>query len=78
MLLIFSGIISMIFLVWLGFNIYAKVVTPASVFENPNDERIPYSQQKALYELIGSSDKKFFDLEGTHGTFDVLRVLGTN
>ncbi|MEI7604228.1 MAG: alpha/beta fold hydrolase [bacterium] len=47
-------------------------------FSNPNDEKIPYEQQKQLFEKIGSTDKKFINIEGTHGTFDAIKVLSTD
>lgn len=44
-------------------------------FHNPNDERIPYGEGKKLQEAIASKDKRFLDIQGTHGEFDPLDAL---
>lgn len=44
-------------------------------FHNPKDELIPYEQGKKLFEKLGSVDKKFFDIAGTHANFNVKDIL---
>jgi pimeloyl-ACP methyl ester carboxylesterase len=43
-----------------------------------NDEVIKYQDGKNLFNIINSSDKKFFDLEGSHNQFDINYVLNTD
>ena len=47
-------------------------------FNNVNDLLIPYEQASRLFEKIGRKDKKYFDIEGTHGKFDITKVLSIN
>ncbi len=44
-------------------------------FHTPNDELIPLSQGKRLFEMLGSADKKFVEIGGSHGEFPVQVVL---
>ena len=44
-------------------------------FHTPNDELIPIAQGRDLFAKFGSKDKKFFEIEGTHGEFPVEKVL---
>jgi pimeloyl-ACP methyl ester carboxylesterase len=48
-------------------------------FHNPNDQVVPYTQGKNLFNLIASKDKKFSDLSGSgpdfHNSFSVAEIL---
>ena len=46
-------------------------------FNNVHDDLIPYPQASRLFLKIGSEDKKYSDIDGTHGDFDVIKVLQT-
>lgn len=45
-------------------------------FYNGHDELIPAWQAKALFELLGSRDKKLFEISGSHATFPIDEALG--
>lgn len=44
-------------------------------FHNPNDAVVPFSQGEQLFGLLGSRDKKFHELSGTHADFPVEEIL---
>jgi predicted esterase len=53
----------------------SDVKTQIRQFHTINDEKIPYSEGKKLFERIISPDKAFFDLTGNHDNFSVDEVL---
>lgn len=53
----------------------AQVSVPTEVFHDLNDNVIPYQEGVRLYESIRSVDKKFETLAGTHGSFDLIKIL---
>ncbi len=48
---------------------------PIRQFHDLNDNVVPFEQGKALFEILGSPDKKFTVLPGGHSDFDVGIVL---
>lgn len=44
-------------------------------FHNPNDGYVPFKQGQKLFEKLGSSNKTFYTIDGTHGDFDVIHAL---
>ena len=48
-------------------------------FHNPNDQTVPFSQGKNIFDLIPSKDKKFIELRGGgpdfHNNFSVAEIL---
>jgi len=48
---------------------------PLYHFHNQNDELIPQSQGKDLFELMPNRNKKFSDISGTHGDIDANWVM---
>ncbi|MGB3946890.1 MAG: alpha/beta fold hydrolase [Bacteroidia bacterium] len=48
---------------------------PILLCHNPNDSLIPYQQGEELFKLIGSQQKEFRNIGGTHGVFDMAEVL---
>lgn len=48
---------------------------PVLLCHNPNDSLIPYQQGEELYKLIGSQQKEFRSIGGTHGIFNIAEVL---
>jgi len=44
-------------------------------FHNRNDMVVPFSRGEALFSLIKSNNKKFFEISGNHAYFDVNYVL---
>lgn len=48
---------------------------PVLLCHTPNDSLIPYQQGEELYKLIGSQQKEFRSIGGTHGVFNMEEVL---
>lgn len=45
----------------------SNIRIPSLVFHSINDETIPYSHGNAVFTALGSTDKKFVPIKGTHG-----------
>lgn len=52
-----------------------KAVATLREFHNPTDIVIPFAQGKELFKLLGSKDKKFYELSGTHADFPIGKIL---
>lgn len=48
---------------------------PIRQFHDLSDNVIPFEQGRALFEILGSPDKEFITLSGSHSDFDVGTVL---
>lgn len=48
---------------------------PLLICHNPNDELIPYGQSKMLFAKVGSMDKSFKDISGTHAGINIAEIL---
>lgn len=48
---------------------------PVLVCHTPNDSIIPYAQGEMLYNVVGSLQKGFRKISGTHGEFNMIEVL---
>lgn len=44
-------------------------------FHNRDDAVVPFSQGRRLFDLLGSKDKVFFELSGSHADFPVVEIL---
>jgi hypothetical protein len=51
---------------------------PIRQFHVKDDKIVPFEQGRALFEIIGSPDKKFTIIQGSHADFDVDEVLTSN
>jgi predicted peptidase len=58
-------------------DIAPKATAKIRMFCNSADDYIPTKQCRDLYEKIGSSDKKLFDVTGTHDLFSLDTILTT-
>ncbi len=57
-----------------------KIMTKIRQFHDPKDATVPYNQGRELFGLIGSTDKKFTDLQFSanndfHSSFSVAEIL---
>lgn len=48
---------------------------PILVCHNPADSLIPFAQGEKLYKLVGSQQKEFRKISGTHSEFNMTEVL---
>lgn len=48
---------------------------PIRQFHDLNDNVVPFEQGEALFKILGSPDKKFMVLPGSHSDFDVGNII---
>lgn len=48
---------------------------PVLICHNPTDSTIPFVQGEMLYKIVGSPQKEFRKISGTHSEFDMAEVL---
>ncbi|MCE9539041.1 MAG: dienelactone hydrolase family protein [Bacteroidetes bacterium] len=48
---------------------------PVLICHTPNDSIIPYAQGEMLFNVVGSTQKGFRKISGTHGEFNMTEVL---
>lgn len=60
-------------------NYAPKVRVKVRQFHNPNDQTVPFTQGKNIFNLIPSKDKRFTELSGNgpdfHNSFSVAEIL---
>ena len=53
---------------WNSAKTAASLSIPTLVIHSPQDEVVPYSQGRRLYEAVGSGEKTFFEIRGGHNS----------